>query len=347
MFYRYEIIRKNGEDILYLYLDMKYEFSSDEINENSLTKLAYDYIDMNNINFKGKKIFLIINGIVVKSFDINNLNKLYDKNKYYSINNYMINISDNSKIYSITLKDYLLGILFPFCDGNNHDEVIKAICVLFITYAYKMMKDYNKIFNKNQFAIYKDVKNYKNSDNYFNIISKLNTLINDVDCNYLSYNTIDNYILPFFHYCNSGRTMTNSNYPYLSSVKSTWDITSTKYLNIKTYSYFEFGKKLNLEIKDNQDIKLTIKNNKLFFIINGNLFTLEEIKNIFKLKSNNLTFILYKDYLKIIGKGIGNSYGLSIFGANELAKNGATYSNILKYYFPKVKLYKYVKIKNL
>ena len=35
--------------------------------------------------------------------------------------------------------------------------------------------------------------------------------------------------------------------------------------------------------------------------------------------------------------------GLSIFGANEIAKNGCDYIGIIKYYFPKITINKYIK----
>jgi stage II sporulation protein D len=50
-----------------------------------------------------------------------------------------------------------------------------------------------------------------------------------------------------------------------------------------------------------------------------------------------------KNKIKVITKGMGNNLGLSLYGANDIAKNGSKYNNILKYYFPKVKLLKYIK----
>lgn len=56
MIYRYEIINAN----LYLYMNMKNEFSKE------LSVIANDYITNHNINYSGNKIYLIIDGIVVK-----------------------------------------------------------------------------------------------------------------------------------------------------------------------------------------------------------------------------------------------------------------------------------------
>ena len=44
MFYKYEIRRSNGEDCLYLYISLNYEFSNEFTNNNSLSILSKDYI---------------------------------------------------------------------------------------------------------------------------------------------------------------------------------------------------------------------------------------------------------------------------------------------------------------
>ena len=76
---------------------------------------------------------------------------------------------------------------------------------------------------------------------------------------------------------------------------------------------------------------------------NNKIFSGEEIKSILNLKSLDVIFIFNKEMLKIITRGFGNYLGLSIYGANELAKNGCNYVDIIKYYFPKVKICRYIK----
>ena len=57
----------------------------------------------------------------------------------------------------------------------------------------------------------------------------------------------------------------------------------------------------------------------------------------------NINIIINKDYIRIITKAYGNGFGLSLFGASELAKNGCDFANILRYYFPSVRINKYIK----
>ena len=77
--------------------------------------------------------------------------------------------------------------------------------------------------------------------------------------------------------------------------------------------------------------------------VDGKVYSGEEFKNLLGLKSMNINIIMNNECIKIISKGFGNGYGLSIYGSNELALNGCNFSNILKYYFPNVKINKYIK----
>ena len=72
MFSNYEIRRIGYDDIIYIYLDMKYEFSK-EFDDNIITRRCYNYIKNNNIDFNGHKVFLVIDGIIIKSLDLRSI----------------------------------------------------------------------------------------------------------------------------------------------------------------------------------------------------------------------------------------------------------------------------------
>ena len=340
MFYKYEIINNGYEDILYLYLTMKYEFSKELIlSENNLEKRTSNFIRTNNIKFKGNKVYLVVDGIIVKSVNVGDLEKY---NSIFNVDSYMVNIKLDDSLCEISLREYLLSMLLSKYINNIHDEVFKAICVLYTTYAYKMMNDNEYIDTNNDFGLYKPTRDYENTINdYNNVLLRLNSIINEVDSIYIGYN--EEYILPFMHYSNSGRTISNTNYPYLSSVKSLWDLTSPYYIESNIFSYDKLSNILNININNKSKFFISYKNNNKLVIIDNNIFTIEEFKKLLNLKSNDIYLIIYNNYLKVITKGFGNSLGLSIYGGNEIALNGALYSNILKYYFPKTKLYKRVK----
>ena len=347
MFYRYEIINNQGGDTLYLYLTMKYEFSSEFSLENDkdLGRRTKNFIIMNQIPFHGNKVYLVVDGVVVKVVDINNIEPTILLDNHYSMDNFMVNLElDDKSICEISLREYLTSILFSYYQDGLHDEVYKAIGVLFNTFAYYMMSKNKPIPTNNNFSNYKHLSYYQETNsNYSVIYSQFQDILSSIDCLYLSYQ--EQYILPFIHYSNDGKTINNKDYPYLSSVKSIWDLASPYYIEIKDISFEEITKIIGVIINKNTNIMINEKKHNKLIYIDNNIFTLEEFKKLFSLKSTNIYIIVYNNFLRIITKGYGNSYGLSVFGAEELAKNGIIYSQILKYYFPKVKLYRYVKEK--
>lgn len=353
MFYKYEIKNNGIEDILYLYLTMTYEFSRElalDSTDNELARRTRNFIRNNNIHYNGKKVYLVIDGIVVKSLDITEYTEpieILKDSLYYSNEHFLVTVRtfDNSLI-ELPLKEYLLGVLAANSLPNLDSEVLKALCILFRTYAFKCMSENKEINAYNDFAIYKPISYYKLvwTTDYENILNKLNEVIKETDCLFLSYD--NNYILPFIHYSNIGCTYLHGDYPYLSSVSSLWDLASPYYVEIKDFSYDVISSILDVNIDSNSKIEIIDIDKKKFvkrINLGGKVFTGEELKNLLNLKSLNMNIIFNKDSIRIITKGYGNGLGLSIFGSNELARNGCDYANIIHYYYPNVKINKYIK----
>ena len=339
MFYKYEI--KTNE--LYLYLTMNYEFSN-ELNYNSdynLNKITLDFINTNNIEFNGHVINYVVDNIVVKK--VNLLKSSPINNPLYSCDNFMVNVKlDDNSLCELSLKDYLLSILFEKYNVNYNVELLKCICILYNTYAYRCMSTDKVIIGSNYFSLYKPLKYYKDIySNYDELTNYFYSIIKEVDCMFLSYN--NQFILPFIHYSNSGKTLSNPKYPYLSSVSSIWDILSKDFITVKEYTYSKFNDLLNINISNKSIFTFVNQNNSKKLKIDNKIFSLEELKNLLNLNSCEFNFIINKDIIKVITKGQGNFLGLSLYGGNEIAKNGSKYNSILKYYFPKAKLLRYIK----
>lgn len=346
MFYRYEIAKQNGEDVLYLYLTMKYEFSKELVGEDDkeLGRRTNHFIQANNIPFKGNKVFLVVDDMIVKSINLNSIINYHTDTNIYSVDSFLINIElDDHSLCEVTLREYLISTLFYKYMENIHDEVLKAICILYNTYAYKMMKEEGKILATNPFVIFKPTSYYKTMfSNYEMIVNRFQGIINQIDSMFLKYK--DDYILPFIHYSNAGKTLSNNNYPYLSSVKSLWDLMSPYYIDINDFTYMELRDKLKIDIKNNTNISIYNNSNSIRKIVIGDhIFSIEEFKKLLQLKSCNIYIILYSNFIRILTSGWGNDYGLSIYGANNIANNGGNYYQILKYYFPKIKMFLYTK----
>jgi len=353
MFYRYEIRNTSDGDILYLYLTMNYEFSK-ELGLNSsdmeLKRRTKNFIKSNNINFNDGKVYLIVDGIVIKTFNINSNEEkieLLKDNLYYSNDYYMVNVTlDSGATVEMSLKDYLLGSLGTIYIPDIDIEVLKAICVLYRTYAFKEMHENKKIYATNNYVIYKPISYYKLSfaPNYNLVINSLNDAINDTDCIFMTYNNY--YVLPFIHFTNNGITLEDSRYPYLSSVYSLWDFSSPFFVETNKFAYSYLSKLFKFDINSDTDIKILeiSPHGKLLRIKIGNtIYDGRKFCDLLNLKSQFINIIINKDNICFISRGFGNFLGLSIYGALELSRNGCDYANILHYYFPKINLNKYIK----
>lgn len=350
MFYRYEIKNNGQEDILYLYLDIKSEYSKElAINntQDEITRRAKNFIINNEIKFNGNKVFLIIDGMVVKTLDLNKSKVTPKSSRTFSNDDYTVNIKlEDGSFIEVVLKKYLQGILASIYNSSIEDETLKCITILYRTYAYKMMIENKYLENSSKFFQYKEITSYKSIwlNDYNLIVSRFNKAIDETDCMFLNYN--NNYILPFIHINNNGLTYENNIYPYLSSVSSLWDLSSVSSKEILDFTYEEISNILGIKVTSLSKFKVTdIDSNGsiINLLINNKNFAGEEFRQLLALKSLNFNIILYNNFFRIITFGFGNFLGLSLFGANELAKDGVNFQNILNYYFPKVKLNKYIK----
>ena len=73
------------------------------------------YCINNNINFNGEKVYLVIDGIVVKAFNLDKNDKnieLLKNNLFYGNDIYLVTLElDNGAIIEISLREYLLGAI--------------------------------------------------------------------------------------------------------------------------------------------------------------------------------------------------------------------------------------------
>ena len=323
----YKISKSNNEEILYLYLNVSYEFASD-LEEDSLEKKARSYIVTHNIKFNGNKIIFIINGISTKMITINNI-------KSY-LNDYLITLNNEEKI---TLKELLLSLLFSNINISLNEETLKALTVL-----YRNEIIYNLI--ENTLDLRKLSLSYHNYNYYkvtypetYKLKSDIFTkVINDTNGEYLIYDNKP--IRCLTHLVSNGYTEEDENIPYTVKKESLWDLTYPNYMQIKNYSINEFKERLNLK-NDNFTIKIiSISNSNRIkeLDLGEKKIDARSLAVYLDLPSTDITIIIKKDYLTFITRGIGSGLGLSIIGANNLAELGYNYKQILNYYFKDVSL---------
>lgn len=323
----YKIAKSGNEEILYLYLNVDYEFGED-LEEDDLEKKARNYLVTHDIKFNGNKIVFIVNGISTKIITIEN-NKTY-------LNDYLITLNTKEKM---TLKEILLSLLFSNINISLREETLKALTVLYRgEIIYNLNSNYLDI-NKLSLS-YHNYNYYKVTypETYKSKFEIFNKVIDKTDGEYLINNGKP--IKCFTHLVSNGYTEEDKSIPYTVKKESLWDLAYPNYLQRKNFSIKEFKERLNLK-SDNFNIKITsISNSNRIkeLDLGERKIDARSLAVYLDLPSTDITIIIKKDYLTFITRGIGSGLGLSIIGADNLSELGYNYKQILNYYFKDVSL---------
>ena len=121
---------------------------------------------------------------------------------------------------------------------------------------------------------------------------------------------------------------------YLVSVASPWDENVKNFSVTTTFSQKEFCEKLNIDCSSIviNDIARSSTNRVNTITINNQEFKGTTFRSLLGLRSTDFTISIEND-ITITTKGYGHGVGMSQYGANEMAKNGSSYEEILKYYY--------------
>lgn len=227
MFYNYQILNVNNEEVLYLYVNSMFEFSSElgksKKKENILNKVN-DYIHIMDINFNGKKVMLVVNGLIIASLvltptvlakntnnneilykeiididkddnidiiDINSNIKNYiekdiTNNNGYIISNFVKMKDKNGKTTYVDLNNYLTNKLSKMIPPTYEEEAIKAAAVITRTETFRDLYENNYLDEESFISTFKLKKMWnKNYKYYFN---KLNSAVIDTSYEYLTFN---------------------------------------------------------------------------------------------------------------------------------------------------------------
>lgn len=158
-----------------------------------------------------------------------------------------------------------------------------------------------------------------------------------------------------YHLVSAGRTRNasdldgNEELSYLKSVESSSDLKSEHFLKIEFLSKKQFLNKLKnafpeTEFPEDETEKMAEvgKRDGSSYVLSVKLpdkkVSGEEFCRAFSLNSACFSIKEVDDQVRIVTKGYGSGLGMSQFGANEMAKNGSDYKEILNYYYSEIEL---------
>lgn len=267
---------------------------------------------------------------------------------YYEVNG----VKDN-----ISFDDYLIGVIAANMPASYELETIKAQAVIARTYAFYNMGLLTKddpgktSFTTSELGLsYIDLNSLQQlwgAEDYNSYFSKLENAVYATKGEVIEYQ--DKLILPVFFDTGCGYTRSASqawgaDVPYLVSVPSKQDVTSTNYLHIKEYNVTDlihtlsnYYTHLNLDADEFfNEVKITSRDSSDYVLkidLGNQTVSGEEFAKVLGLTSSHFYIEDYEGKVRIICNGAGHGVGLSQYGANAMAEDGSGYTDILKYYY--------------
>ncbi len=300
------------------------------------------------------KILLAI--VIILSFICIGVIRLKKESNHSFSNEKNIKVKDiNNNIKNLNIEEYLIGVIAAEMPASFEIEALKAQAVAARTYAYYKIKnsknqDYNILTTiTDQSYIDKEEMQEKWQESFNKYYEKIKKAVDDTKDEVLFYN--NEIIEAFYFSMSNGKTENSSsvfkeNLPYLTSVNSKWDNEKLNNFLVETnFLKKDFCEKLTLDDCDSIKIENIIKsesNRILSLNINNKIFLGTDIRKLLNLRSTDFTIEVLENNILITTKGYGHGVGMSQYGANGMAKEGAKYQDILNYYYKDVTLNKLV-----
>lgn len=261
-----------------------------------------------------------------------------------------IKVMVDGKENTMNLNDYLIGVVAAEMPVNFNDEALKAQAVAARTFTLKKLEQDSKhIFNNTEQAYITKEKMEESwgSDNFAKNYNKIRSAVVDTNNEVVVYQ--EDLIEAVFHSTSAGMTQSakdvwGEEIPYLVSVNSSEDMNSPEYLHTKTFTQQEFVSMLNEHIEDFQtytndvinEIQIISRTPEGYISqiqIGNKILEGEEVRSYLGLESSNFNIDSVDGNIEVSCKGYGHGVGMSQYGANDLAKNGYSYKDILKHYY--------------
>ena len=255
-------------------------------------------------------------------------------------------IRSNGTIIELALEDYIIGVVAGEMPASFSMEALKAQAVAARTYALKKLAQNQIMSDTIRDQVYKDISQMKklwgNSFTiYYNKIKNA-VLSTKGEAIYYQNSLID----AVYFSTSNGKTedsvhVWGNSFPYLVSVDSPWDTNVTSFLKTTMKTKSEVETKLNIKLSDETEIKVLSKSssgriNKIQ--IGDQIFNGVDLYNKLGLRSRDFTMWIDGETVYFETRGFGHGVGMSQYGANGMAKEGYTYTEILKHYYQGVQI---------
>jgi stage II sporulation protein D len=259
---------------------------------------------------------------------------------------------DMDRVVTMNLEDYILGVVAGEMPASFHPEALKAQALAARTYTMLRMRLFGgRGCSKHQGAeICTDSTHcqaYRNPVTVKKDLDKLKEAVYGTAGEVIIY---DNKLIDaVFHSTSGGKTensedIWSNRVPYLRSVVSRYEEHSPKYVarqEVSIDNFINCMKKLDSgvvinkkNIKNEIEILERSEGGRITRIKVGNkVFNGMDVRNVLGLNSSNFNFDIGSSTILFTVVGNGHGIGMSQYGAGGMAKNGASYKDIVTHYY--------------
>ncbi len=240
------------------------------------------------------------------------------------------------------METYIKSVVACEMPALYNEEALKAQAIASRTFAYYQKSIGNGTISKEDqcYLTEKEMQDKwgVDKDKYYKIIS------NAVDSTNNLVMKKNNRLFKSYYFSTSNGYTESSQAVFkegdLVAVESIWDKTSTGYEVTTNFTKDEIISKLG--IFDNIVIlKRNNTNHVEQVLIDNKSITGVEFRQLLGLRSTDFDIDIIDGIYQITTRGYGHGVGMSQYGANQMAKQGKTYQEILKYYYGNIEITNY------
>ncbi len=278
----------------------------------------------------------------VYSLEVKPLEKEEEKQEEKEVQVLISNNKNKSNPYYIDLEEYIVGVVAGEMPASFQMEALKAQAVAARSFALnKQGGNSNYVLSttvNDQVYINKEAMQKKWGSSYQYYYDKIKEAVEATKGEVLTYNgdIISAYYFAISNgYTDNASNVFNENKSYLVSVESSWDRNFGSIKSTRTIKKTELLNKLGLSGNTILISNVNRASNNYIrdLVINGKKFTGIEVFNKLGLKSTDFQISVKGDNAIITTYGFGHGVGMSQYGAQGMAEEGYSYTDILKHYY--------------
>lgn len=254
-----------------------------------------------------------------------------------------VTITDGTTTESLDVEEFIPCAMMSQISIHDNEEFLKAFSIVLRTLIYEKLSDQTTIDAsalKLPYLTYDEMKNTWKEDFAANL-NKLNKITQETAL--LVITSSNALIHPYYHTLSSGITRQGSEC-YIQPADCPLDLENPDYLQTSVYSIEAFLsslKEINPEIQLSstaplENFQIVSRDNAGYVTelqIGGTAVDVSAFSDKFALASQCFEVDEYNGGIRILTKGVGHGYGMSLYTASQMAKDGKSCTDILNYFY--------------